>query len=137
MNVLKAYLGTLLSFLIIDAVWITLVVRGLYEREVGAMLSDTPRMLPAAVFYLGYAAAIVILAVRPALESAKLKLAMTNGALIGAVGYGTYTVTNYSVFDSWTATLVWTDIAWGAFLTAVCAACGYLAAGRRRAQSLP
>ena len=134
---LRAYLGILLSFLVIDAAWITLVVRGLYEREVGALLSDAPRLLPAAVFYLGYAAAIVILAVRPALESARLALAMTNGALIGAVGYGTYTVTNYSVFDSWTATLVWTDIAWGTFLTAVCAACGYLAAGNARAQPLP
>ena len=133
----RAYLATLLSFLLIDAAWIFLVVRGLYEREVGALLSDAPRMLPAAVFYLGYAAAIVILAIRPALEAARLTRAITNGALIGAVGYGTYTVTNYSVFDSWTATLVWTDIAWGAFLTAVCAACGYLAAARAGPQPLP
>lgn len=134
---LRAYLATLLSFLVIDAAWIILVVRGLYEREVGALLSEAPRMLPAAVFYLGYAAAIVILAVRPALDAARLTRALANGALIGAVGYGTYTVTNYSLFDSWTATLVWTDIAWGAFLTALCAACGYLAAGKASSQPLP
>lgn len=125
---LRAFLGTIVSFLAVDAVWITMVVRGLYEKEVGYLLSDTPRMLPAAVFYLAYAVGIVWLAVRPALANRSTSTALVNGGVVGAIAYGTYTVTNYSVFEGWTFGLVWTDIAWGIFLTSVSAACGYLAA---------
>ena len=44
---------------------------------------------------------------------------------LGALAYGTYTVTNYSLFEQWTPGLVVSDTAWGAFLTALCAAAGY------------
>lgn len=127
MTYLRAFLGTIVSFLAVDAVWISLVVRGLYEKEVGDLLSESPRMLPAAVFYLAYAAGIVWLAVRPALAERSLAIALVNGGMVGAIGYGTYTITNYSVFERWTFGLVWTDIAWGVFLTALSAGCGYLA----------
>ena len=128
MTFLKAYAGTLVSFLIVDAVWIALVVRGFYQREVGHLLSDSPNMGAAGIFYLAYAAGVVVLAVQPAIGAGSVKTAVLNGAIIGAIAYGTYTVTNYAVLKGWTMGLVLSDIAWGAFLTALTAACGYLAA---------
>jgi uncharacterized membrane protein len=48
--------------------------------------------------------------------------------MIGAIAYGTFTVTNFTLFEGWTGILVWTDIAWGVFITALAASCGYYAA---------
>ena len=127
----KAYLGTALSFLVIDALWIALVVRRFYENQVGELLRDPPRFAPAALFYLAYAGGLVALAVLPALRGNSERIALLNGALVGAIAYGTFTITNYSVLRGWTLGLVVTDIAWGIFISALCSYCGFLAARPR------
>ncbi len=128
MMLAKAFVATLISFIIIDLAWINLVVLGYYEAEIGHLLRDTPDLLAAAAFYLLYISAIVILAVRPALVTRKLRHALFYGAVLGAVSYGTFSVTNYSVLADWTLGLVVSDMAWGTLLTSVTAGCGYLAA---------
>ena len=129
-----AYLAVLTAFLIIDLVWIGLVVLDYYQTTIGPMMREQPALLWAAGFYLLYAAGIVRLAVQPALQAASAKPALINGAVLGAVAYGTYTVTNYSILNGWTIGLVVSDTLWGAALTATSAALGYLAAAawRRR-----
>lgn len=128
MNYFKAFLGTIVSFLVVDAVWIVAVVSDLYDREVAHLLRETPEWVPAAIFYPAYAAGIVALAVRPALSARSVRIAAINGGMIGAIAYGTFTVTNFTLFEGWTGILVWTDIAWGVFITALAASCGYYAA---------
>ena len=125
---IKAYFGVLISFLVIDLAWIATFVRGYYQKEVGELMLDAPNGVAAGLFYLAYAAGIVLLAVRPALAEGSVTTALINGAVIGALAYGTYTITNYAILKGWTTGLVVSDIAWGAFLTAVVAACGYFAA---------
>ncbi len=129
MPYLKAYAAATVAFLVVDIVWISLVVQSFYNEQVPHLLRATPDMVGATVFYLAYVAGIIFLAVRPALTARSLATAIINGAVLGAIAYGTFSVTNYAVLDGWTSALVWTDIPWGAFLTATTAACGYLAAG--------
>jgi uncharacterized membrane protein len=131
MTYLRAWLGTAVSFVIIDLAWITLVVRDLYAGQLGSLLQANPDVTASAIFYLGYTAGIVYLAVQPALQARAISPALLRGAALGAMAYGTYTVTNYAIFEDWTMTLLVSDILWGAFLTAACAACGYLASGRQ------
>lgn len=128
MMLIKAFFGALLAFLVLDGLWIYFVVRPFYEAEVGDLLRDTPRWIPAAIFYLAYIAGVVYLAIRPGLAASSLATSIVGGAIIGALAYGTFTLTNYSVLKQWTLGLVWSDIAWGSFLTAAVAAVGHLAA---------
>lgn len=130
MPMIKAYIASIVTFLVIDAIWIALVVRSYYESQIGSLLRDTPDFIAALVFYLAYAFAVVVLAVKPALTSKRLVDALMLGALLGAIAYGTFTITNYAVLKDWTIGLVISDIAWGTFLTAIVAASGYLAARR-------
>ena len=127
MGFLIALAATLLSFLVIDAIWIGTVARKIYENEVGELLRESPRLVPALVFYIGYAAGIVLLAVRAGVAQDSILVTMAYGAVLGALAYGTFTITNYALLSNWTMTLVITDIAWGALLTAVAAACGHYA----------
>ncbi len=128
MTYLTAFGATLVSFLAIDLVWISKVVRPLYEKEVPGLLRDTPRLGAAVVFYVAYVAGIVLFAVRPGLAQQSVGVTLAYGAAFGALAYATFTVTNYAVLSQWTLTLVLSDVAWGAFLTAVAGACGYYAA---------
>ena len=128
MSLLKAYVGTTISFLVVDAIWIAVFVQGYYKQAVGQLLLDSPNYASAGLFYLAYAVGVVILAVRPAIAAHQLKTALFNGAVLGAIAYGTFTLTNFSVLEGWTTGLVFSDIAWGTFLTALSAGCGYLSA---------
>lgn len=124
----KAYAGALVAFLVIDIAWIALVVKPFYANQIGDMMRGSPNMAAAGAFYLLYIAGVVALAVQPALAAGTVRTALLNGAILGAVAYGTYTVTNFAILKGWTTGLVWSDILWGAFLTAVCAAAGFYAA---------
>lgn len=130
MSYAKAFIGTAVPFLVIDAAWIGLYLGDVYQRTVGHLLLETPNFGPAGVFYVGYVAGVVFLAVRPAIDVKKMSTALINGGVLGAIAYGTFTLTNFSVLQGWTIGLVVSDIAWGAFLTGLSAACGYLFARR-------
>ena len=128
MRVLLAYLAAAIVFIVVDLIWIVLVVLDVYAREIGDMLSDSPNGAAAGVFYIGYIAGILLLASLPAVEKRSWKVAAINGAALGAIAYGTYTVTNYAVLTGWTMTLVVSDTVWGAFITGLCAVVAYIVA---------
>lgn len=135
MRIFLAYIAATVVFIVVDLIWIVLVVLDTYEREIGDLLSDSPNGAAAGLFYIGYIAGILLLASLPAVEKSSWKIAAINGGVMGAIAYGTYTVTNYAVLTGWTMTLVITDILWGAFITALCAVVGYVVARPQAGQA--
>jgi len=127
-NYIKSAAAIAVAFLVIDLAWIGFFLGDVYDAQLGDMMRETPNGLAAGAFYVGYIAGILYFAVRPALHEARVGPAVLNGALLGALAYGTYTLTNYAIFTDWSLVLVLSDIAWGAFLTASSAAIGYLVA---------
>ena len=128
MKYLKSFAATMITFLVIDLAWIGLFLGDIYAAQLGSMMRSSPSATAAAVFYVAYIAGIIYLAVRPALATGRVGTAIAHGGALGAIAYGTYTLTNYVIFSKWTVMLVVSDIGWGAFLTAVSAAAGFLAA---------
>ncbi len=124
----KAYAAAMIAFLVIDGLWIWLFVRKYYQERLGDLMRETPQMTAAVIFYIIYIGGVVYLAVRPGIAAGSMTTALMHGAVLGGFAYGTFTLTNYAILKSWTPGLVVTDMAWGAFLTAVVAAVGYLAA---------
>ncbi len=131
MRLLVAYLAALLAFFCIDIVWITLMVVDTYREQLGDLIIADPRIIPAVAFYLLYVGALVWLGARPALREGSSKAALTNGALLGLFGYGTYSLTNYAMFTDWSWFLVWTDVLWGMFISSVVTLIAYLVAKPR------
>lgn len=123
-----AYAGTLVSFLLIDAIWLGLVARSFYQRQLGDMMLLSPNLVVAAIFYLFFAVAIVMLAVRPGLEVGSIWTAIGYAAVLGLAAYGTYDITNLSTLKNWPVTMTIVDLIWGTVLTSVASACGYSAA---------
>ncbi len=123
-----AYAGTLISFLLIDAIWLGVIAKNFYRNQLGDMMLPSPNFVVAAVFYLFFAAAIVMLAVRPGLASGSVWTAVAYGAVLGLAAYGTYDMTNLSTLKGWPIKLTIVDLMWGTVLTAAASACGYAAA---------
>lgn len=122
-----AYAGTLISFLLIDAIWLGLVARNFYQRQLGDMMLPSPNFSVAAIFYVFFAVAIVVLAVRPGLEAGSIWTAVGYAAVLGLAAYGTYDMTNLSTLKNWPVPMTIVDLIWGTVLTSVASACGYAA----------
>nr|WP_305112955.1 DUF2177 family protein [Shinella lacus] len=123
-----AYIATLVSFLAIDAIWLGVVAREFYEEQLGDLMLPSPNFAVAAVFYLFFAAAIVVLAVWPGLEARSLWTAAGYGAVLGLAAYGTYDITNLSTLKNWPISLSIVDMIWGTVLTAIASVSGYAVA---------
>lgn len=122
-----AYAGTLISFLVIDTIWLGLIAKSFYRDQLGDLMLPSPNFAVAAVFYLFFAVAIAVLAVRPGLESGSVWTAIGYGAVLGLAAYGTYDMTNLSTLKGWPVTLSVVDLVWGTVLTATASAFGYAA----------
>lgn len=119
-------IAALVFFLAIDIIWIKTVMRPIFERNVGALLLETPRMSAAAGFYALYVAGIIYFAVAPAVSAETWRVAALNGAMIGFLAYGTYEATNLATLKGWSYEMLTIDIAWGTALTALTGVVGFL-----------
>lgn len=129
-TIVTAYLAAGIVFLVIDAIWLTMMADVLYRPLLGDKLEPQFNLAPAVVFYLIYIGGIVFFAILPALDGGGLGRAALNGAVLGLVAYATYDLTNHATLRDWPLALTLADIPWGTFLTAVAASGGYLAASR-------
>lgn len=124
MQTLTLFGITAAIFLALDAVMLSRVIAPLFRSALGDAILDSPRIAPAAVFYLFYVAGLLVLVSLPALRDGDMFRALWQGALLGAIAYGTYEWTNYATLRDWTPTMVFTDWVWGTVLTGVSAAGG-------------
>ena len=117
----SAFVVVLTVMLVLETFWFAIVVERLYRPELGNLLTDDVRILPAVVFYLIYPLAVVILAVRP-LDAMNSSIAcLGRGFLLGFAAYGAYELTNLATLTGWSGLITVVDLAWGSFLTALAA----------------
>jgi uncharacterized membrane protein len=124
---LVGYVGTLVPFGAIDALWLRLMGPVLYRPTLGNILLAEVRLDAAIAFYLVYPIGVLVLAVLPALKSNSLAAAIGSGIILGAISYATYDLTNLATLRNWTLSLAVVDIAYGAAVSGLAAAAGFLA----------
>lgn len=115
-EILLAFLFTLLTFTALDVVWIYFVVRGLYSDALGDFLLDGFRTLPAVLLYVVLVVSITYFCTIPGVKSGNVLHALMNGLFLGIATYATYSLTCWAVLEKWTWQLAVLDIAWGGFL---------------------
>jgi uncharacterized membrane protein len=115
------YLVTAVVFFAMDFAGIRYLVRPVFERHVGHLLAEPMRLASAGIFYLFYVAGVLWFVSLPALREGAPLQALTNGAVLGLLAYGTYELTNYATLEAWSFEQVLVDGLWGTFLTGVAA----------------
>ena len=97
----KIYVAALVGFLAIDMLWLGVVARGFYRRQLGFLLADQVNWWAAFSFYLLFVAGVLVFAVVPALQAGSLSRALLLGGLLGLLTYGTYDLTNLATVKGW------------------------------------
>ena len=114
---LLAYGVALVVMAVLDGAWLGWLAKDFYKRELGGLMTDSVRIVPAALYYLAFPAAIVYLALTP--EPMGLSEAVLRGAVLGLAAFGVYDLTNLATLRGYTVTMTLVDMAWGTFATAV------------------
>lgn len=122
----KTVLISLVVFVVIDLIWLTLIANKLYSKELGHLLKEKVNILPAVIFYIIFLIALVIFVVVPAINDGSLLKALLLGALFGLVTYGTYDLTNYATIEGFPLKIVLIDLLWGTFLGTATSTLTYL-----------
>lgn len=120
------YILTVPVFFAIDLLWLGVIARGLYRRQLGAFLADEFNWTAAVVFYLIYIGGILLFAVLPALHARSLMKAICLGAAFGFIAYATYDLTNLATVKGWPLPITLIDMAWGTVLTCSVSTVSYL-----------
>jgi uncharacterized membrane protein len=132
MKLAIAWIVTAVTFLALDAVWLSTMSQRLYKPLLGDLLSPNVNLAPAVAFYIIYVSGLVFLAVAPGLERGRLTKTLVNGAVLGFVAYATYDLTNQATLRAWDVRVTLADLAWGTFVSAAAAGAAFLAASRLR-----
>jgi uncharacterized membrane protein len=122
---LKLYALTVPIFFIIDMLWLGVVAKGFYRRNLNFILSPQVNWTAAVIFYLMYIVGILFFAVRPAVSNNSLGQAAVLGALFGFFTYATYDLTNLATIKNWPLVIVVVDILWGVCLCTLVASLSF------------
>ena len=125
MYYLKLYLSAFVVFLAIDMVWLTVVARGFYRKQLG-FLHIQFNFWAAFAFYLLFVAGLLVFVIVPAVDAGSLRRALLLGAFFGLVTYATYDLTNQATVKDWPWILTLVDMTWGAVLATSVSCLGYL-----------
>lgn len=114
----KLYIIALLVFFAIDMLWLGIVAKRFYAKQIGHLMKADINWVAAIIFYLIFIFGLVVLIISPAIEKGSWTHALIYGALFGFVCYATYDLTNLAVAKDWPLLVTIVDMIWGAVLAA-------------------
>lgn len=117
--------AALIAIIVLDGVWLGLVAKDLYKREMGSLMAESVRVVPVILFYGLYPAALVYLTNWT--PPSGWPEAALRGAVLGLAAYGAYDLTNLAIVKDWPIKISVIDLAWGSALGAAAAVAAYAA----------
>lgn len=115
---IKLYLIALPIFLILDGLWLGLIAKTFYAKQIGFLFKTDINWIAALIFYLLFIVALILFVINPAIEKGSLMHALLFGALFGFITYATYDLTNLATLKDWPIMVTIVDLIWGSFVTA-------------------
>ncbi|HRD67863.1 MAG TPA: DUF2177 family protein [Candidatus Competibacter sp.] len=123
----KVYLATFSAFFIMDMLWLGLVARELYRKQLDFLLAPDPNWFAAVIFYFSFVAGLVIFVIGPGLKADSLKTTLLLAAFFGWVTYATYDLTNLATVKNWPLLITIVDMIWGTVLSVIVSVVGFMA----------
>lgn len=122
MTMIKIFIVTLISMLVLDIFWLGFVAKNLYANQLGHLMRQSggqfsPIWLSALLVYMIMAAGILCF-VLPKADGNEM-MALFWGGVLGAVIYGVYDFTNHAILKHWPLKITLIDLCWGIILCGV------------------
>jgi len=121
----KAYGLTFLVFLAVDFLWLGLIAKRFYNRQLGHLFAENVNWAAAFLFYLIFVLGLMVFVIVPAVKSGAWVQAAWMGAFFGLVTYATFDLTSLALIRDWPVTMAVVDILWGMVLSTIVATAGY------------
>ena len=118
---IKLYFITLPVFFAVDMVWLGLVAKNFYAKQIGFLMKENVNWPAALAFYLLFIVGLVVFVITPAVEDDAWQHALFRGALFGLITYATYDLTNLATIKDWPFPVTVVDLLWGSILAAAVA----------------
>jgi uncharacterized membrane protein len=126
---IKLFLIALPVFFVIDMIWLVLVAKEFYQKQIGFLMRPDVNWIAAIVFYLLFIAGLIAFVISPAIEKNSWVHALIYGALFGLITYATYDLTNLATIKDWPLLVTVIDLIWGTVLSASVCVITYFIAG--------
>ena len=127
---IKLYIIALFVFFGIDMVWLTLIAKNFYAKQIGYLMAKNPNLLVAVIFYFIFIAGLLFFVITPALDKKMWTHALLAGAFFGLVTYATYDLTNLATVKNWPVLVTVVDLIWGMVLSATVSVVSYFIANK-------
>jgi uncharacterized membrane protein len=127
---LKLYFIALPVFFAIDMIWLGLVAKNFYAKQIGFLMKADVNWIAAIIFYLLFVVGLVLFVITPALEKHSWVNAFLFGALFGLIAYATYDLTNLATIKDWPLLVTIVDLIWGMVLAALVSVISYFIAAK-------
>lgn len=124
-KIVYTYLLTVPVFFAVDMLWLGVIAKSFYAKQLTNFLSPNVNWAAAIIFYLLFIVGIIYFAVLPGIDKNSLKSVVIGAALFGGLAYATYDLTNLATLKNWPMPIVIVDILWGVVLSTVVAVASY------------
>tara|TARA_B100000900_G_C20461290_1_gene667414 strand:- start:6 stop:404 length:399 start_codon:yes stop_codon:yes gene_type:complete len=122
----KLFSVSLITFLILDAIWLGFVARNFYAKYLETYLTENVIWLSAIIFYLIFNVGLLLFVILPSIEKNSYSILILYSLLYGLVTYATYDLTNYATIKDWPLTVTIVDIIWGMFVAFASSSAAFL-----------
>lgn len=119
MNYIKMYIIAFIAFIVIDGIWLLFISKNLYQANIGHLMADKAKLIPALIFYLIFLVGLVYFVINPSIESKDISKLLIGGALFGLITYATYDLTNLATLKDWPIKITIIDLIWGTSLSTI------------------
>ncbi len=116
---MKSYLVAFIVFMVVEGMWLVVVAKNFYKKEIGFLMSESPKILPTVIFSLVFVVGLVFFVINPALLEDSWKYALVVGLLFGFISYSTYDLTNLATLEKWPLKVTIVDLVWGSSMSAI------------------
>jgi uncharacterized membrane protein len=127
---IKLFFIALPVFFAIDMIWLVLVAKNFYQKQIGFLMKPDINWFAAIIFYLLFILGLVTFVISPAVEKQSWIHALLFGALFGLITYATYDLTNLATLKDWPLVVTVVDLIWGTVLAASISVITYLIASK-------
>lgn len=110
------YLIAFTVFMAIDLLWLGVIAKERYRKEMKRFMVKKFKPARALTFYAIYIIGLLVMVLVPAINEESLGIAMFRGTAFGFFTYATYDLTNWAVIEKWPTPITFIDLAWGTFL---------------------
>ena len=127
---IKLFFIALPVFFAIDMIWLVLVAKNFYQKQIGFLMKPDINWFAAIIFYLLFIIGLVTFVISPAIVRHSWVHALLLGALFGLITYATYDLTNLATLKDWPLLVTVVDLIWGTVLAAAISVITYIIASK-------